>query len=109
MRGYLAGVSPQKRGLIPAEHQTRLRAAQEAKAAAEVEMRAAVVEALMDGASVREIAAFLDMSTNTINRWGREGGWPSAEFVAQREATRKRNAEWRAFIDQHPQGPPQKP
>lgn len=106
MRGYLARVSPQKRGEIPPEHQRRMRAACEAYDAAEAERRSAVVDALHDGASVREIAAFLDMSTNTINRWGREGGWPSAEIRAQRDALRKRNAEWRAFIEKNPQGPP---
>lgn len=48
----------------------------------------------------------MDMSTNTVQRWGNEGGWPSAEQKAERQATVERNAAWRAFQDQHPDGPP---
>lgn len=99
-------MSPQPRGVIPPDHQTQLRAAQEAAQAAQAGFRRAVVDALLAGASVREVAAFVDMSTNTIERWGREGGWPTAEQKAAREALLKKNREWRELMKRYPNGPP---
>ena len=77
MTATVGGV-PQKRGLINAPDQKRIRAAlvaqaavEEAKQAADAKLRAAVLAAAEHGASVRELAAFTGLSTNTISRWKR--------------------------------------
>jgi hypothetical protein len=64
-------VSPLPRGTIAPLDQTRIRKAMEAKASADEEMRDAVLVAAARGASVRELAAFTGLSTNTISRWKR--------------------------------------
>jgi DNA-directed RNA polymerase specialized sigma24 family protein len=68
----MSNVSPQPRGAISPADQTRLRAALEAKVNADTEIRAAVLEAVEHGASVRELAAFTGLSTNTVSRWKRD-------------------------------------
>jgi ATP-dependent exoDNAse (exonuclease V) alpha subunit len=65
-------VAPQPRGILSAEDQVRLTQAAEARAEADAEMRRAVLVAVSRGASVRELAAFTGLSTNTISRWKRE-------------------------------------
>ena len=72
-------MTAQRRGLIPDAERERIVAALESRGAAEVELRAAVVAGLLAGGSVREVAGVTGMSTNTIQRWGHEGGWPSTE------------------------------
>lgn len=64
-------VSPIARGTIQPDDQKRLRKALESKAEADVEIRSAVLEAVEHGASVRELAAFTGLSTNTVSRWKR--------------------------------------
>lgn len=66
-------VSPVARGTIQPEDQKRLRKALNARSDADAEMRAAVLEAAAHGASVRELAAFTGLSTNTVSRWKRDG------------------------------------
>lgn len=65
-------VAPQIRGLVPDDDQTAIRAAMAALEAAERAVREAVLTAADNGASVRELAAFTQLSTNTISRWKRE-------------------------------------
>ena len=74
-------MTPQKRGVVPTAEEQRLRAAVVGAEAAEKELRAAVVAALVAGGSVREVARVSGISVNTIERWGRAGGWPSKEEV----------------------------
>ncbi|MGH3804085.1 MAG: hypothetical protein ACRDTD_28915, partial [Pseudonocardiaceae bacterium] len=71
------GVTAQRRGVIPEAESSRILAALKSRAAAEVELRAAVVAGLRAGGSVREMAEVTGMSTNTIQRWGHDGRWPS--------------------------------
>lgn len=92
-------MTPQKRGVIPDPERARILAAMRARDDAEAELRAAVVAGLLAGGSVREMAALTGMSTNTIQRWGREGGWPSAAQKAARAAVRAENDEWNARLD----------
>lgn len=68
----MAGMSPQHKGLIPADDQARIRAAMTAREAAYDELVAAVIDAAEHGASVRELAEFTGLSTNTITRWKRD-------------------------------------
>jgi DNA-directed RNA polymerase specialized sigma24 family protein len=68
----MSNVSPQPRGAISNADQTRIRNAMDAKSAADDEMRSAVLSAAGHGASVRELAAFTGLSTNTISRWKRD-------------------------------------
>jgi transposase-like protein len=71
MSATVGGVSPQNRGVIIAADQKRLRAALAARDASDQELHAAVLAAASNGASVRELAAFTGLSTNTISRWKR--------------------------------------
>jgi transposase-like protein len=71
MSATVEGVSPQNRGIITAADQKRLRAALAARDASDQELHAAVLAAASHGASVREIATFTGLSTNTISRWKR--------------------------------------
>ncbi|APE11563.1 hypothetical protein BO226_22100 [Rhodococcus sp. 2G] len=92
-------MTPQKRGLIPDPERARILTAMRARDDAEVELRAAVVAGLLAGGSVREMADLTGMSTNTIQRWGREGGWPSPAQKAARAAKRAEVEDWDARID----------
>ena len=66
---------------------------------ADTELRAAVVAGLLAGGSVREMADLTGMSTNTVQRWGREGGWPSTEQKADRAARREATDVFQARLD----------
>lgn len=67
----MKGVSPQPRGTIQPHDKTRIQRAAGRKALAEIELKSAVLFAAEHGASVRELAAFTGLSTNTISRWKR--------------------------------------
>jgi len=71
MTDTMVSVAPQKRGLVNTEDQARISAALAAREAAEDEVRAAVVEAMRNGASVRMVAEASGLSTNTVSRWKR--------------------------------------
>ena len=92
-------MTPQKRGVIPDTERKRILAAMEARDSAEVELRAAVVAGLLAGGSVREMADLTGMSTNTIQRWGREGGWPSTAQKAARAAHQEATDAFQARLD----------
>ncbi len=92
-------MTPQKRGLIPDPERARILDAMRARDAADTELRAAVVAGLLAGGSIREMAALTGMSTSTIQRWGREGGWPSDEQKTQWAAKHAEVDEWQARLD----------
>lgn len=56
----------------------RIAAALKAVDDAQAELEKAVTAALKEGASVRSVAA-LGLSTNTVMKYGRAHGWPTAE------------------------------
>jgi transposase len=96
-------VTPQRKGVIPDDHAQALTAALAERDQAQVDLdaatdrlRAAVTAALIAGGSVREVAAFTGLSRVTVEKWGRAGGWPSAEQRERWEAEKQANAEWRA-------------
>lgn len=70
MSATVGGV-PQKRGLISDADQARIRTALRERDEWEAALRESVVTAAENGASVRELAAFTGLSTNTISRWKR--------------------------------------
>lgn len=70
MSATVRGV-PQKRGLISDADQARIRTALRERDEWEAALRDSVVTAARNGASVRELAAFTGLSTNTISRWKR--------------------------------------
>lgn len=72
MTDTLAGVTPQHRGILSDTDRAAIGTAIEARDAAERAIREAVYAAARNGASVREMAESLDVSTNTISRWKRE-------------------------------------
>lgn len=79
---------------MPPEHAQRILAARAARDDADQAYRTAVVDALKAGASVREVAKVAGLSTNTVDRWGREGGWPTAAQKKAWDAAREANSEW---------------
>lgn len=93
-------VTPQRKGVVPDAEEQRVRAAVVGAEAAEKELRASVVAALIAGGSVREVARISGKSTNTIERWGRAGGWPSAEqqsrWAEERRVRDEMNAKFEA-------------
>jgi uncharacterized protein YjcR len=56
----------------------RIRAALGAVQAAQDELEASVARALLNGASVRAVSE-LGVSPNTVQKYGRAHGWPTAE------------------------------
>ena len=92
-------MTPQRRGVIPDAERKRILAAMVAAKDADTELRAAVAAGLLAGGSVREMADLTGMSTNTIQRWGRDGGWPSAEQKAARATRNAEVDEWQASLD----------
>jgi predicted butyrate kinase (DUF1464 family) len=66
---YAVQVSPRRRAFPDDRELERLRRAAEAKAAADAELKAAVVAAAAAGGSVRVIAETSGLSTRTIQNW----------------------------------------
>lgn len=96
-------MTPRRKGEIPDDHAAALTAAVEADTAAKAakdearaQLAAAVVAALKAGGSVREVARFCGISRITVEKWGHDGGWPTAEQKAKWDAERQANAEWNA-------------
>jgi hypothetical protein len=56
----------------------RIRAALGGVQAAQDELEASVAQALLNGASVRAVSE-LGLSPNTVQKYGRAHGWPTAE------------------------------
>lgn len=69
MTATVERVSPNPKRLLDVAEAERLRAAMKLRDEAEQELRAAVTEST---ASVRVLAEFTGMSTNTISRWKSE-------------------------------------
>jgi hypothetical protein len=92
-------VNPQPKGIVPPEHAETIRMANQQLAAARVARDAAIAAALLAGGSVREVAAVAEMSTNTIFRIGKAGGWPTKEYLKARAETRAANKAWREMIE----------
>src|SRR4051794_39008027 len=89
-------MSPQRKGIPPKTAAERVQAAVAWRAAAEVEMAAAVVDAMRQGGSIAEVAKLSGLSERTILRWRKGQGLPSAEEL--RESRRRddaaRSREW---------------
>ncbi|WP_132438000.1 MULTISPECIES: hypothetical protein [unclassified Rathayibacter] len=62
---------PRVKQTLTDEQTTRLRAAQRSLEDAEAELREVVRDLLNEGASIRELAAAAEISTNTVQRWKR--------------------------------------
>ncbi|TSD40432.1 hypothetical protein FFI94_032530 [Rhodococcus sp. KBS0724] len=54
---------------------------------------------LLAGGSIREMADLTGISTATIQKWGRDGGWPSAEQKAERASRREAVDEYQVRLD----------
>lgn len=85
--------------MIPDLERARVLAAMSAAKDADAELRAAVVAGLLAGGSIREMAALTGMSTATIQKWGRDGGWPSEEQKAERASRREAVDEYQVRLD----------
>lgn len=91
-------MSPQHRGLVPDKLLAQILDARDRRDAAEIEYRELVVKALKSDASVREVAKATGLSTNTVARWGREGGWPTKAQKDRWAAEKAPRDEWAAQI-----------
>lgn len=85
-------MSPQAKGTPSDEDAARIRAAVVAKRLAEIELAAAVLDAMRNGASIRETALVADVSDRTILRWRKGQGLPTREEL--REASEQRRRDW---------------
>lgn len=65
----------------------------------DAEVRAAVTAALLAGGSVREVAKLAGMSPTTVEKYGRAGGWPSAEQRAAWEEDKQAGRDIRARLE----------
>lgn len=68
----VARVSPNPKRVLEPEDETAIRGAMTAARRADQAVRDAVFTAAQHGASVRSLAEFTGMSTNTIHRWKME-------------------------------------
>lgn len=68
----VARVSPNPKRVLDPEDETAIREALTAARQADQAVRNAVLTAALHGASVRSLAEFTGMSTNTIHRWKME-------------------------------------
>jgi len=72
----LVSVAPQKRGTVSDEDRAAIAAALDARERAERAVRDAVLAAVANGASVRELDALDGISGATVSRWKRESSSP---------------------------------
>lgn len=72
-----SGVVPDVRPVDPKDAQ-RITAALAGVRAAQDELEKAVAKALLNGASIREVAA-LGLAPATVQKYGRAHGWPTEE------------------------------
>lgn len=91
-------MAPQPRGVVPPEHLQRIRTLQQLASETEEQLHAAVAEALKAGASVRELAKAAGLSTTTVQKWGREHGWPTEQQKAAWEKPKHDNDAFRASL-----------
>ena len=90
MTATVRGVTPQHRGIVPPNHAAAVLAALKAEDEADIAARRAVAEALKAGGSIREVMKLTGLANETVQRWGREFGWPTPEQVADRERRARR-------------------
>ncbi|NRG40189.1 hypothetical protein HRK28_04575 [Rathayibacter sp. VKM Ac-2835] len=62
---------PRAKQTLTEDQATRLGAAQRAVDSAQMELRDVVRDLLNEGASIRELAAAAEISTNTVQKWKR--------------------------------------
>lgn len=70
-------MSPQRKGVLRPADEERVQRAVELRALAELEVVAAVLEAMRHGGSIREVAIASGLSERTIIRWRRGQGLPT--------------------------------
>lgn len=72
MTATVGPVAPQKRGTVSDDDRASIASALEARDAAERALRDAVLTAVRNGASVRELDRLEGLSAATVSRWKRE-------------------------------------
>ena len=95
---------PQRKGTPTPAQAERIRAAVAWKKAAETELAAAVIDAMRNGASLRETAPVAELSDRTLSRWRQGKGLPTAEELreSRRREDRKRAREfWNAHAHEY--------
>ena len=100
-------VAPQPRGIVLPDDAERMLTALSRLEDANDELVRVVALALNNGASIREVMKVTGMSNARVQRLGHAGGWPTEEFKQKRAEVRRRNAEWEAFMEANPDGPPE--
>lgn len=70
-------MSPQRKGLVRPADEKRIRKAVEIRDLAELEVVAAVLDAMKHGGSIREVALASGLSERTIIRWRKGQGLPT--------------------------------
>lgn len=72
-------MSPQRKGLVRPADVERIQRAIELKAWTELELADAIVTAMRNGGSIREVAAASGLSERTIARWRAGQGLPTRD------------------------------
>lgn len=83
-------------GKITPKHVEAIKAALANREAAQVDVELAVAQALLEGASVRQVVEASGLANLTVQKYGHAHGWPSAEYIERREATQRANREFAA-------------
>lgn len=105
MTATVRRVAPQPRGIVPPKRAEEVVAARDAKDQADERFRAAVVDALKAGGSIREVAQLAGISTRTVQDWGHAGGWPTlAQKRAKAEARARRAETLREMLARYDRG-----
>lgn len=86
-------------GKITPAHVEAILAALAAKDTAQEALELSVARALLDGASVRQICEATGLANMSVQKYGHRHGWPSAEYIAEREATQRANREFAQRLD----------
>lgn len=72
-------MSPQRKGLVRPVDEKRIQRAVELRALAELELVAAVLEAMKQGGSIREVSLASGLSERTVVRWRQGQGLPTQD------------------------------
>lgn len=95
----LTGMAHPLSGKITPAHVEAIKAALATRDDAQRAVELAVAQALLEGASVRQVVEASGLANVTVQKYGHRHGWPTAEYIAEREATQRANREFAQRLD----------
>ncbi|GGO68321.1 helix-turn-helix domain-containing protein [Nocardioides deserti] len=88
---------PQRKGIPRPADVERMQRAVELKKLAELELADAVVTAMRNGGSIREVAAACGLSEATVMRWRQGKGLPTHDDIVVKPARERRERLYEAY------------